>query len=53
MNSQRPIDHLFAQLDALRHLPPTHPLRQSALDAIWYFTHPDWIEVEVDCVIPF
>jgi hypothetical protein len=44
---------LWAQLDALRHLPPTHPLRQSALDDIWYFTHPDWTPEVYSCEVPF
>jgi hypothetical protein len=45
----RPIDHLFAALDALRHLSPVHPLRMAALDRIWFATYPDWVDEEVEC----
>lgn len=45
----RPIDHLFAALDALRHLPPTHPLRMAALDRVWFALYPDWQPVAVEC----
>jgi hypothetical protein len=47
------LDTLWARLDALRHLSPVHPARQAALDAIWYFTHPDWTPVEYDASCPF
>jgi hypothetical protein len=44
----RHIDHLFAALDALRHLSPAHPLRMAALDAVWLYFHPDWVDEEVE-----
>jgi hypothetical protein len=49
----RPIDHLFAALDALRHLSPAHPLRMAALDAIWFAIYPDWVDGVYDCEVPF
>jgi hypothetical protein len=50
----RPIDHLFAQLDACRSLSPTHPARMAALDRVWFALFPEWqpVAVEADCV-PF
>lgn len=43
------IERLWAQLDALRHLSPVHPARQAALDAIWFYHYPDWVdEAEAD-----
>jgi hypothetical protein len=50
MNS---LSDLWARLDALRHLSPVHPARQAALDAIWYFTHPDWTPAEYCHDCPF
>jgi hypothetical protein len=49
----RHIDHLFAALDALRHLSPAHPLRMAALDAIWFAIYPDWVDGVYDCEVPF
>ena len=53
MMATNTLAQLWAALDALRDLSPTHPLRQAALDAIWYFTHPDWTPVEFCNDCPF
>jgi hypothetical protein len=44
---------LWARLDALRHLPPTHPERMAALDDIWYALYPDWTPEVYTCEVPF
>lgn len=46
-------EYLWARLDALRDLLPSHPDRMAALDAIWFYWHPDWVVEECNELCPF